>query len=78
MPATPVARIVKAAERVIADSAWTSAQKRLALVSWLHEGAPPARPPAGWGWRDELQRLAYFEAMAYAADRRCRTDGLRN
>jgi hypothetical protein len=78
MPATPVARIVKAAEGVIADTAWTSAQKRLALVSWLHEGAPPALPPAGWGWRDELQRLSYFEAMAYAADRRCRAEARRN
>lgn len=78
MPATPVARIVKAAERVIADTAWTSAQKRLALVAWLHEGAPPTSPPPGWSWRDELQRLAYFEAMAYAADRRCRVEARRN
>ncbi|MFL5577265.1 MAG: hypothetical protein ACJ79S_15005 [Gemmatimonadaceae bacterium] len=78
MPTAPVARMVKAAEHVIADSSWVSAQKRLALVSWLHQGAPPTSPPKGWGWRDELQRLAYFEAMAYAADRRCRTEGLRN
>ena len=74
MPAAPVARVVTAAERVLADSAWSAARRRLELVAWLHEGAPPTRPPAGWTWRDELERLTYFEAMAYAADRRCRAE----
>lgn len=74
MPTTPVARVVVAAGRVLADSAWSSARDRLALVAWLHEGAPPSHPPEGWTWRDELARLTYFEAMAYAADRRCRTE----
>jgi hypothetical protein len=74
MPSTPVARVVRAAGRVLADSAWSSARDRLALVAWLHEGAPPSRPPEGWTWHDELERLTYFEAMAYAADRRCRTE----
>ena len=74
MPSTPVARVVMAAGRVLADSAWTSARERLALVAWLHEGAPPTRPPVGWTWHDELERLTYFEAMAYAADRRCRAE----
>lgn len=74
MPNRPVARVVLAAERVLEDSTWSSARRRLELVAWLHEGAPPTRPPEGWTWRDELERLTYFEAMAYAADRRCRAE----
>ena len=74
MPSTPVARVVVAAERVLADSVWRDARRRLELVAWLHEGAPPSRPPVGWSWRAELERLTYFEAMAYAADRRCRAE----
>ena len=74
VPGTPVARVVRAAEEVVARDEWASARHRLSVVSWLHQGAPPTRPPADWTWRDELRRLTYFEAMAYAADRRCRAE----
>ena len=74
VPRTPVARVVQAAEEVVARDEFSSARKRLSLVAWLHQGAPPSRPPEGWTWQDELRRLTYFEAMAYAADRRCRAE----
>lgn len=77
MARTPVARVVRAAQEVLADSSWRSARKRLELVAWLHQGVPPAAPPAGWTWQRELRRLTFFEAEAYAADRRCRAEPVR-
>lgn len=74
VPGTPVARLVRAADEVVGRDEWASARRRLSIVSWLHQGAPPTRPPEGWTWHDELRRLTYFEAMAYAADRRCRAE----
>ena len=44
------------------------------LLSYAREGAPAPIDPQNWSWQDELQRLTYFEAMAYAADRRCRAE----
>lgn len=69
--ATPAEQVARAAERVLSEPAFAALRERLAHLAWLRQRLTNGPVEAPWGWREELRRLLYFEAAAYAAEDAC-------